>query len=425
MAEILQSAAARPVPAEMARDVGPKMPAASQIALLTGGFDRPYAFGLAMALIAQGISLDVVGGDAVDSPEMHRTPGLSFLNLRRDSPPAATRGAKGLEVLRYYARLIRYAATAKPKIFHVLWNSKFQFFDRTLLMLYYRILGKTIVLTAHNVNAGKRDANDSWWNRRTLKIQYHLADRIFVHTQKMKDELLADFDVPERAVTIIRYPCDNALPDTELTPAQAKRRLGIGDNECVVLFFGSIRPYKGLEYLLAAFERLAPERPEMRLIVAGEPMGSPKYLERIRAMIPGRLPRERIIERMEFIPDDETEIFFKAANVLVLPYTEIFQSGVLFLAYAFGLPVIATDVGSLKDDIVEGKTGLVCKPRDAADLADTIEKYFASDLFRNLSARRLEIKEYAETWHSWGTAGEITRNVYLELLGACRTGKAS
>ena len=55
----------------------------------------------------------------------------------------------------YYAKLIRYAATAKPKIFHILWNNKFELFDRTVLMLYYRLLGKRIVLTAHNVNAGQ------------------------------------------------------------------------------------------------------------------------------------------------------------------------------------------------------------------------------------------------------------------------------
>jgi len=88
---------------------------------------------------------------------------------------------------------------------------------------------------------------------------------------------------------------------------------------------------------------------------------------------------------------------------------------VLFLAYAFGLPVIAADVGSLKEDIVDGKTGMVCRPRDVGDLANAIEKYFASDLYRNLSARRVEIKEYARTRHSWETAGEITRSVYLEL----------
>ena len=96
--------------------------------------------------------------------------------------------------------------------------------------------------------------------------------------------------------------------------------------------------------------------------------------------------------RAEFIPDDETETYFKAADVLVLPYRHIYQSGVLFLGHSFGLPVLAADVGSLKDDIVEGKTGFVFRPEDPDDLARVIEQYFASDLYADLNNRRKEIR---------------------------------
>ena len=68
-----------------------------------------------------------------------------------------------------------------------------------------------------------------------------------------------------------------------------------------------------------------------------------------------------MILKIEYVPDAETEVYFKAADVLALPYTHIFQSGVLSLGYGFGLPVIAADVGSLKEEIIEGKTGL-CVP---------------------------------------------------------------
>ena len=153
------------------------------VALLTGGFDRPYAFGMAMALVAKGVRLDVIGSDEVDSPEMHSTPNLTFFSLW--PPHRAKRGQAGKlsRVAKYYARHIRYVATARPNIFHILWNSKIQFIDRTLLMLYYKALGKKVTLTAHNVNQGRRDGNDSWLNRATLKSQYSLTDHIFVHTQ--------------------------------------------------------------------------------------------------------------------------------------------------------------------------------------------------------------------------------------------------
>jgi glycosyltransferase involved in cell wall biosynthesis len=90
---------------------------------------------------------------------------------------------------------------------------------------------------------------------------------------------------------------------------------------------------------------------------------------------------------------------------------------VLFLGYNFGLPVIATDVGSLREDIIEGKTGFICRPEDAADLARVIETYFASDLYRSLNSRRQEIKAYARERHSWDVVGQLTVNVYAKLLG--------
>jgi len=386
------------------------------VALLTGGQDRHYAFGLAMALIAEGVGLDVIGSDLVDGPEMHVAPQLRFLNLY-GSKQEASIASKIKRTLVSYGRLVRYAAMAKPDIFHILWNNKFEVFDRTLLMLYYKVLGKKIVVTAHNVNAGRRDSRDSLLNRLTLGAQYKLADHIFVHTKKMKDELQELFQVRSAAITIIPYGINNAVPDTDLTSAQAKQRLGIRDGERTVLFFGAIKPYKGLEYLVAAFQEIATVHRDYRLIIAGErKKGSEEYLSAIQQTIGRDSSRKQIIQKIDFIPDDETELYFKAADVAVLPYTEIFQSGILFLAYGFGLPVIATDVGSFKEDIAEGRTGFVCKACDPDDLAATIQRYFESDLFQHLEQRRQEIRDYARSLHSWETVGNLTRDVYSGLL---------
>jgi glycosyltransferase involved in cell wall biosynthesis len=87
----------------------------------------------------------------------------------------------------------------------------------------------------------------------------------------------------------------------------------------------------------------------------------------------------------------------------------------MFLGYSFGLPVIATDVGSMREDIIEGRTGFLCKPRDAVDLADTIEKYFASRLFRQLADRRQEIRDYASLRYSWSNVAAMTHAVYQRL----------
>jgi glycosyltransferase involved in cell wall biosynthesis len=392
-------------------------PADIEVALLTGGGDRHYAFGLSLGLVSKGVVVDVIGGDDVDSPEMHTTPKLQFYHLRRNRAGAAGYRAKVWSVLSYYGRLFGYAATAKPKVFHILWNNKFVHFDRTLLMLYYKLLGKRIVLTAHNVNAEARDATDSWFNRFTLRIQYRLADHILVHTEQMRNELVASFGVPGTSASVVRHGINNAVPSTSLTCEEARQRLGIGGDEKAILFIGNIVAYKGLEYLVAAFERLVEGGGNYRLIVAGKAKkASDPYVAEIRKSLDAKIVRERTLLRMEFIPDEEMELYLKAADVAVLPYTRIFQSGVMFLAYGFGLPVIVSDVGSLREDVLEGETGFVCRPQDPLDLAKTIERYFASRLYRELASRRHQIREHMYERNSWDAIAQRTRSVYAEVL---------
>ena len=394
--------------------VGPQLPS---VALLTGGDDKPYALGLASALVAQGMFLDFIGSDTVDAPELHRSPLIAFLNLRGDQRENVSFTRKALRVLVYYGRLVCYAATAKPKIFHILWNNRFEIIDRTLLMLYYRLLGKKIVFTAHNVNAAKRDSRDSFFNRLSLRIQYGLSDHIFVHTERMKSELLTDFGVSASKTSVILFGINNTSPDTAITTSEAKQQLGVSAEAKTALFFGQIAPYKGLEYLMAAFSELAQRDDSYRLIIAGKvKKGHAEYWNEIEARIAASGIQNQIIKRIEHIPDEEVELYFKAGDVLIVPYTHIFQSGVPFLAYSFGLPVIATDVGSLRQDIVEGRTGSICQPQDSSDLARVIGQYFDSELFHNLESRRAEVKAYANEQYSWSKVGAITIAVYSELL---------
>lgn len=389
---------------------------ATAVALLTGGADKPYAFGLATALIAKGAAMDLIGNDDLDCLEFRSKPEVNYLNLRGDQQSGVSFARKASRVLRYYARLIRYAATAEPRIFHILWNNKFEYFDRTALMLYYRLLRKKIVLTLHNVNAGKRDSSDGCLNRITLRIQYRLADHFFVHTDRMKRELIEEFGEQEARVTVIPFGINNAVPQTDLTAGEARRRLGVREGERTLLFFGHIAPYKGLEYLVSAFQQVLKERDDYRLIIAGQPKNCESYWTAIRADLAEDVRRGRALVRAEFIPDDQTEMYFKAADVFVLPYKHIYQSGVLFLGHGFGVPVLAADVGSLKDDIMEGETGFVFRPHDPDDLARTIDRYFASELYADLNNRRKDIQARAARQHSWDTVSRLTINVYARVL---------
>ena len=387
-----------------------------QVSVLTAGRDRPYALGLAAALSAAGTQFDFVGSNSLDSPELHTTPQIRFLNLRGDQSVEAGAVKKMTRVLAYYAKLMGYALTAKPKIFHILWNNKFELFDRTLLMLFYRLLGKKICFTVHNVNVRSRDGGDSWLNRATLKFQYRCCDHFFLHTERMRAELIADFGVPPEKASLIPFGINSTTPDTALTGAAAREKLGLAATDKVLLFFGNIAPYKGVEFLVDAFIEAAAREKNLRLIIAGRPKGSEAYWAEMLAKINASPVRDKVILKIEYVPDAETEIYFKAADILILPYTHIFQSGVLFLGYNFGLPSIAADVGALRDDIIEGETGFIFPPRDAQALARTMEKFFASDLFANLPSRRANIREFAFEKYSWAKVARITTEVYARLL---------
>jgi D-inositol-3-phosphate glycosyltransferase len=386
------------------------------IALLTGGGDKPYALGIAAALTSAGIQVDFIGSDDLSVPELQNNPRVKFYNLRGDQRREASFAAKIARVLIYYWRLIRYAAAAKPTIFHLLWNNKLEFLDRTLLMVYYKLLGKKIVFTAHNVNAGKRDLNDSWLNRLSLSIQYRLSDHIFVHSESMKRQLVSEFAITDRKVSAIPFGINNTVPDTAISRAEAKQRLGINNDDKAMLFFGHIAPYKGLEYLVAAFTQLVKDDESYRLIIAGEIKRRRDYWNNIEKTIAQNEVGPRITSRIEYIPDEEAELYFKAADVLILPYARVFQSGVLFLGYSFGLPVIAADIGTLKDEIIEGETGFVFTPQDSSDLAKKISRYFVSEVFKELEDRRWTIRQYANERYSWDKVAKITTGVYLDLL---------
>jgi len=386
-----------------------------KLALFTGGIDKHYASGLWRTVASLGVSVDVICNSEMKA-EAGVGPRLEFLTLYENPQMRRRTIAKVLAFIQVYIRLMIYAATTSAEVFHVLWNYRIPVFDRTLLLLYYKLLGKRVIFTAHNINAAERDGDDSFLNRITLRFQYRNVDHIFVHTKLMKQQLVEVFGVREQNIAVIPFGTYDMVPQTAMTAAEAKKRLGVKGSEKAILFFGRIAPYKGIDLLVDAFLRLAPKDPRYRLIIAGEPMKDAESQWRsAQVAIEQSASKDRVIQHTRFIGDSEIELYFKAADVLVLPYTQIFQSGVLFMSYSFGLPVIGTDVGSLAHDIIEGETGFVCRPGDAEDLARAIESYFSSDFFKSLDDRRGKIKEFIHASHSWEKAGCKTVEVYERL----------
>lgn len=394
-----------------------ELPNKIAVSLLTGGSDRPYVYGLVTSLLSQGATVDLIGSDELDFPEFRGMRILTFLNLRGSTRRDVSFSAKVTRILIYYLRLIRYAATTRSKLFHILWNNKWETFDRTLLMLYYRLLGKRVVFTVHNVNAAKRDRKDSFLNRLTLRIQYRLSHHLFVHTESGRQELIEQFGLRRERVSVIPFGINNAVPHSALTTQAAKQRIGVGAGERTLLFFGRITPYKGLDWLIPAFRKIVIRSSNYRLVIAGGPDNCEEYWNRLRESIQEDVASGTILLNVGYIPDDEVEIYFKAADALILPYRDIYQSGVLFLGHSFGLPVLAADVGCLKDEIVAGRNGFVFRPGDPDDLIAAVERYFASTLYRDLDRQRSEICAYATARHSWDTVAQISMTVYADLMG--------
>lgn len=388
------------------------------VAILTGGGDRPYALGLATSLVAQGVAIDFIGSDELESEQLRQSPQVRFLNLRGDMNPGASPLRKFARLFLYYMRLIAYAIGSPAPVFHLLWNNKFDVLDRTVLLTFYRLLGKRLVFTVHNVNVRKRDGNDTLVNRLTLRYQYWLVDHLFAHTQRMADELRAEFGVPAAKVSVIPFGINTTVPNTALTPADARSRLGIEPSDKVLLFFGNIARYKGLDALIEAMPSMLVLQPQARLVIAGRPKGEESYWEAVERRIGELELASRVTKRIEYVPDEQTEVFFKAADLLVLPYRHVFQSGVLFLGYNFGLPVVATDVGSLREEILEGQTGHVCATGDAGAIAAAVDRYFSGELFRNLAERRPAIHRYAAERYSWATVASVSKGVYGRVLSS-------
>ncbi|MCD4830053.1 MAG: glycosyltransferase [Candidatus Cloacimonetes bacterium] len=176
---------------------------------------------------------------------------------------------------------------------------------------------------------------------------------------------------PEKRIHSLHHPNYDFYATGESDGAALRRELGVATDAPLPLFFGFIKPYKGLDVLLSALPGALRELPDLKLLVAGEVYGSDSvYRELIeRHSLP-------VIWHDRFIPNEQTAAYFAAADVVVLPYRTATQSGITQLAFSCGKPVIASCVGGLPEIIDEGRTGYLVPPEDPDALAAAIVRFF-------------------------------------------------
>jgi D-inositol-3-phosphate glycosyltransferase len=161
------------------------------------------------------------------------------------------------------------------------------------------------------------------------------------------------------------YDCYKSEDSKELQ--SLKKELGIDAKDKVILFFGYVRKYKGLDILIEAFSKILGILQDTFLLIVGEFYDNQHtYLEQIKKY--NIEHKVKVINK--FVPNEEVSKYYSISDVVVLPYKSATQSGILNIAYGFNKPVIATNVGGLAEFIVQGKTGLVVKPNSADALAN-------------------------------------------------------
>lgn len=174
------------------------------------------------------------------------------------------------------------------------------------------------------------------------------------------------------------HPTYNAFKIENISKEEARDRLGIPMDEKVLLFFGFVREYKGLKFLIQAMSLVIKRKEGIKLLIVGD-FSSEESKKQYERMIENAGVQEYITVYDGYIPDKEVEKFFVASDIVVLPYISATQSGIAQIAYGFERPVIATNVGGLPDVVTDRKTGYVVEPESAAAIADAVVDFFEND----------------------------------------------
>lgn len=188
------------------------------------------------------------------------------------------------------------------------------------------------------------------------------------------------------------YDCYNM--NSNAKPSEIKSQLNFGEKDIILLFFGYVRKYKGLNVLIDAMPEIIKKNPVVKLLIVGEFYdSSEKYYKQINELNINN--NVKVIEK--FVPNEDVGNYYSICDIVILPYLEATQSGVLNIAYGFNKPVIVTDVGGLKEDVLEGKTGYVIEAGNPLEISNAVEKFLIDRKSVNFSENisgKLEDNEF-------------------------------
>lgn len=267
------------------------------------------------------------------------------------------------------------------------------------ILFWLRITHRRIVITFHDVTLHQGE----WSALRSLSqhIGRKYADGIIVHGIKLKDIMQNKYCIDKNKI------CSIHIGEHEVDPFKRYEDPFVRNDENSILFFGRIQEYKGLEYLIKAEPFITEQIHDAKIIIAGE--GEP--LIKYKKMM---INHDNFIVYNYRIPYKEGAKLFQKCSVVVLPYTDGSQSGVVPTAYAFKKPVIVTNVGSIPEIVEEGRTGFIVPPRNPEALAKAIIRLLKNPQLREEMGENAYTKLKEE--FSWGNIGGTTIELYKEVL---------
>ena len=293
-----------------------------------------------------------------------------------------------------YARTLREILAFQPDL--VCFSFFLPYFAPAYLYLLRKLQQNKIktMLLVHNIEFHEKWFFARSWTRKLLnhsELVLTLSESVFQAAKQLVKE-------PDTKIIKGFHPLYDFHNQARYTRESAREKLGL-QNRKVLLFFGYIKPYKGLDLLIKCFPLVKKRVPEAILLIAGEIYGNEQPY---RDLIKETGLAEEIILKNEYIGSEEVELYYKVADVLVLPYRQATQSGVLQTAYAMDLGVVVTRVGSLPDMVKQGQTGVVANSLSENELAEAIVQYLSLDE----SYVRKNITEYRMNF-SWAKFAEL------------------
>lgn len=366
-----------------------------------GGMDY-YDFGLCRGIVSAGAEVTLYTCDETRNQDANP---FEVILPYKNIFGSHAKWLRGIRYIRGSLHSLIRSRIYKTRICH------FHFFDVSILELFNVILAKIlrlrIVITVHDVEAFVSQLSVPG----SMRLCYSFADRIIAHNSWSKRELVDRLGVPPRKIYIV--PHGNYTDFLGQSPDQsvARKQLGIPKNAKILLFFGHIKKVKGLDLLLKALPKVVKEHPDVILLIAGK-IWKDDYTS-YRNIINKIGIQAHCIERIQYIPNDEVATYYAAADLVVLPYRRIYQSGVLLMAMSYGKPVLASDLEGMKGIVRDNETGFLFEAENVKLLADRLN-YLLSD---PTEIKRVASSGYKliKTEFSWKRIGAMTTDCYLSL----------